>query len=104
MDTYHGRFSELIPFEKITEVIEFETQQEAFKGEMLMRTVLQEEPCLSCVMKTCQKACCLKAMRQDLKNLFKGLLHSLGNAFYCIYGAEKNNISRKLLDKGIVLY
>ncbi|MDB5151828.1 MAG: hypothetical protein JWR54_579 [Mucilaginibacter sp.] len=44
MDTYHGRFSELIPFEKITEEIEFETQEEAFKGEMLMIVKFVDDP------------------------------------------------------------
>jgi hypothetical protein len=44
MDTYHGRFSELIPFEKIIEEIEFETQEEAFKGEMLMIVKFEDDP------------------------------------------------------------
>lgn len=35
-DTYHGRFVKLIPYEKIVEAIEFESQDPAFAGEMIM--------------------------------------------------------------------
>jgi uncharacterized protein YndB with AHSA1/START domain len=41
-DTYHGRFVELIPDEKIVEVIEFETQEPGFAGEMTMTVTLVE--------------------------------------------------------------
>jgi len=41
-DTYHGRFVELIPNEKIVEAIEFETQDPAFAGEMTMIVTLAE--------------------------------------------------------------
>ena len=36
IDTYHGRFVQLVPYEKIVEVIEFETQDPGFAGEMKM--------------------------------------------------------------------
>jgi uncharacterized protein YndB with AHSA1/START domain len=35
-DTYHGRFVELVPDERIVEVIEFESQDPRFAGEMRM--------------------------------------------------------------------
>jgi uncharacterized protein YndB with AHSA1/START domain len=35
-DTYHGRFVELVPGEKIVEVIEFESHEPGFAGEMTM--------------------------------------------------------------------
>src|SRR5713226_3769925 len=35
-DTYQGRFVELVPYAKIVEVIEFESQDPAFAGEMRM--------------------------------------------------------------------
>lgn len=35
-DTFQGRFAKLIPDEKIVEVIEFESQDPAFAGEMRM--------------------------------------------------------------------
>ena len=41
-DTYHGRFEKLIPFEKIVEVIEFESQDPNFAGEMTMTVLLAE--------------------------------------------------------------
>jgi uncharacterized protein YndB with AHSA1/START domain len=41
-DTYHGRFEKLIPFEKIVEVIEFESQDPGFAGEMTMTVLLAE--------------------------------------------------------------
>ena len=41
-DTYHGRFVELVPNEKIVEAIEFETLDPAFAGEMTMTVTLAE--------------------------------------------------------------
>ena len=41
-DTYHGRFVELIPNEKIVEAIEFETSDPGFVGEMTMTVTLAE--------------------------------------------------------------
>ena len=35
-DTYHGRFVELVPYERIVEAIEFESQEPEFAGEMRM--------------------------------------------------------------------
>jgi uncharacterized protein YndB with AHSA1/START domain len=37
-DTFHGRFVELVPYEKIVEVIEFETRDPRFAGEMKITT------------------------------------------------------------------
>lgn len=41
-DTYHGQFAELVPDEKIVEVIEFETTDPAFAGEMTMTLLLTD--------------------------------------------------------------
>jgi uncharacterized protein YndB with AHSA1/START domain len=41
-DTFQGRFIELIPGEKIVEVIEFESQDPGFAGEMVMTTRFSE--------------------------------------------------------------
>ena len=41
-DTYHGRFAQLVPCEKIVEVIEFESQQPGFAGEMRMTVMLAD--------------------------------------------------------------
>lgn len=41
-DTYHGRFAELVPDEKIVETIEFETSDPAFAGEMTMTVLLAD--------------------------------------------------------------
>jgi uncharacterized protein YndB with AHSA1/START domain len=41
-DTFQGRFIELIPDEKIVEVIEFESQDPRFVGEMKMTTSLTD--------------------------------------------------------------
>ena len=41
-DTYHGRFAELIPDEKIVEVVEFESADPAFAGEMTMTVTLAD--------------------------------------------------------------
>lgn len=41
-DTYHGRFVELVPGERVVEVFEFETDDPALRGEMTMTTTLTE--------------------------------------------------------------
>jgi uncharacterized protein YndB with AHSA1/START domain len=41
-DTYHGRFVKLVPYEKIVEVIEFESQEPEFAGEMTMTVMLAD--------------------------------------------------------------
>jgi uncharacterized protein YndB with AHSA1/START domain len=41
-DTFRGRFAELVPDEKIVEVIEFESQDPGFAGEMRMTTTLTD--------------------------------------------------------------
>ncbi|MEU6607796.1 SRPBCC domain-containing protein [Streptomyces shenzhenensis] len=42
-DTYHGRFTRLVPDELIVETIEFETDDEALRGAMTLTTSLVEE-------------------------------------------------------------
>lgn len=39
-DTFQGRFIELVPDRKIVEVVEFESQDAAFAGEMKMTTTM----------------------------------------------------------------
>jgi uncharacterized protein YndB with AHSA1/START domain len=41
-DTYHGHFVQLVPNEKVVEVLEFETTDPALSGEMTMTTTLAE--------------------------------------------------------------
>ena len=41
-DTYHGRFVELVPDEKIVEAIEFETNDPGMMGEMTLTVLLAE--------------------------------------------------------------
>jgi uncharacterized protein YndB with AHSA1/START domain len=41
-DTYHGRFIELVPDEKVVEVVEFETADLALQGEMTITISLVE--------------------------------------------------------------
>lgn len=41
-DTYHGRFAELVPDEKVVEVLEFETEDTATAGVMTMTTTLTD--------------------------------------------------------------
>ncbi|MEW2162647.1 SRPBCC family protein [Streptomyces sp. NPDC007084] len=41
-DTYHGHFRELVPDERVVEVIEFETADPALAGEMVISTYLTE--------------------------------------------------------------
>jgi uncharacterized protein YndB with AHSA1/START domain len=39
-DTYHGRFTELVPGEKVVEELEFETEDPGLRGTMTMTTAL----------------------------------------------------------------
>src|SRR5688572_342134 len=41
-DTYHGRFVELVPDERIVEVMEFETADPAMQGQMTMTITLAD--------------------------------------------------------------
>ncbi len=41
-DTYHGRFVELVPDEKVVEVDEFETEDPALRGEMTITITLAD--------------------------------------------------------------
>lgn len=41
-DTYHGRFVELVPNERVVEVLEFESDDPAMAGEMTMTTTLRD--------------------------------------------------------------
>jgi len=41
-DTYHGHFARLVPDERVVEVIEFETEDPALKGEMTATTTLTD--------------------------------------------------------------
>ncbi|MCX5008311.1 SRPBCC domain-containing protein [Streptomyces sp. NBC_00638] len=41
-DTYHGHFVELVPDERVVEVVEFETTDPGLRGEMTMTTELTE--------------------------------------------------------------
>jgi uncharacterized protein YndB with AHSA1/START domain len=41
-DTYHGRFAELVPHERIVEVVEFETSDPAMQGEMTITISLAD--------------------------------------------------------------
>lgn len=41
-DTYHGHFRELVPDERVVEVIEFETADPGFAGAMTMTTTLAD--------------------------------------------------------------
>jgi uncharacterized protein YndB with AHSA1/START domain len=41
-DTYHGRFVELVPNERIVEVLEFETDNPELQGEMTMTITLAD--------------------------------------------------------------
>jgi uncharacterized protein YndB with AHSA1/START domain len=41
-DTYHGRFVQLVPDEKIVEVIEFESQEPGFAGDMTLTVLLAD--------------------------------------------------------------
>ena len=42
LDTYHGHFAELVPDEKIVEVIEFESDDPQFAGAMTMTVLLRD--------------------------------------------------------------
>lgn len=41
-DTYHGRFVELVPDERVVEVMEFETTDPAMRGEMTVTFTLED--------------------------------------------------------------
>jgi uncharacterized protein YndB with AHSA1/START domain len=41
-DTYHGRFVELVPNERVVEVVEFETADPALRGEMTITITLAD--------------------------------------------------------------
>src|SRR5512133_3156922 len=41
-DTYHGRFEELVPDERVVEVVEFETSDPALRGEMTITIILAD--------------------------------------------------------------
>lgn len=41
-DTYHGHFRELVPDERVVEVVEFETADQALRGAMTMTTTLHD--------------------------------------------------------------
>src|ERR671936_615970 len=41
-DTYHGRFVELVPDERVVEVVEFETADPALQGEMTITIALAD--------------------------------------------------------------
>jgi uncharacterized protein YndB with AHSA1/START domain len=41
-DTYHGRFVELVPNERVVEVVEFETPDPALRGEMTITITLAD--------------------------------------------------------------
>ena len=42
-DTYHGRFVELVPDEKVVQVMEFETEDPAMQGEMKATFTLRDD-------------------------------------------------------------
>lgn len=41
-DTYHGRFVTLIPYERVVEVMEFETSDDTMRGEMTATFILTD--------------------------------------------------------------
>jgi uncharacterized protein YndB with AHSA1/START domain len=41
-DTYHGRFARLVPNEQVVEVLEFETEDPALRGQMTITTTLAD--------------------------------------------------------------
>jgi uncharacterized protein YndB with AHSA1/START domain len=41
-DTYHGRFAELVPDQRVVEVMEFETEDPALRGEMRVTITLSD--------------------------------------------------------------
>ncbi|HEU5317022.1 MAG TPA: SRPBCC family protein [Chloroflexota bacterium] len=43
-DTYHGRFVELVPDERVVQVVEFETDNPAMQGEMTITMTLADAP------------------------------------------------------------
>lgn len=42
IDTFHGRFVQLVPAERVVQVVEFETDDPALRGEMTVRYTLVE--------------------------------------------------------------
>lgn len=53
-DTFRGRFAELVPHEKIVWVVEFESPDPAFAGEMTMITTLADAPDGTEIAMTCK--------------------------------------------------
>jgi uncharacterized protein YndB with AHSA1/START domain len=43
-DTFHGRFTHLIPDEEVVETVEFESDDPALQGEMTMTFILNDAP------------------------------------------------------------
>ena len=43
-DTYHGRFTQLVPDERVVQVLEFETADPAMQGEMTVTYTLSDAP------------------------------------------------------------
>lgn len=43
-DTYHGRFVKLVPDEQVVQVVEFETDNPAVRGEMTITVTLADAP------------------------------------------------------------
>ncbi len=44
-DTFHGRFVKLVPNEQVVEVVEFETEDPALRGEMTITIALSDADC-----------------------------------------------------------
>ncbi len=49
-DTYHGRFAELVPNERVVEALEFETDDPALQGTMRVSFELRDEPGGTCLL------------------------------------------------------
>ena len=43
-DVFEGRFTDLVPDKRIVEVVEFESEDPAFAGEMTITTLLEDKP------------------------------------------------------------
>jgi uncharacterized protein YndB with AHSA1/START domain len=43
-DTHHGRFVRLVPGERVVQAVEFETDEPAMQGEMLITYILADAP------------------------------------------------------------
>ena len=48
-DTYRGRFAELVPDERVVEVLEFETADPDLQGEMRFTTTLEDDDRGTCI-------------------------------------------------------